>query len=84
MLVCSRVSRSSHLNAEERLRKTVAIHDVDKVIKCVVEDSVQLLPSQSYCLDNRQVPCVQLCLQDKYNNNEYILCKTVTHTGIAS
>ena len=53
---------NSHLHAEERLRKTEAIHDVNKVIQCVVEDSVELLPSQSYCLDDRQGPCVQLCL----------------------
>lgn len=31
---------NSCLSAEERLRKTVAIHDVNKVIQCVVEDSV--------------------------------------------
>lgn len=40
MLVCIQVRVNSHLSTEERLRKTVAIHDVNKVIECVVEDSV--------------------------------------------
>lgn len=31
---------NSCLSAEERLRETVAVHDVHKVIQCVVEDSV--------------------------------------------
>lgn len=53
---------NSYLSTEERLRKTEAVHYVNQVIQCVVEDSVELLPSQSYCLDSRQGPCVQLCL----------------------
>lgn len=56
------VCMNSYLNTKEGLWKAVAIHHVNKMIKCVVEDSVELLPSQSYCLDGRQGPCVQLCL----------------------
>ncbi len=68
VLVCTKMCVNSDLSAEERLRKTVAIHYVNKMIQCVVEDSVQLLPSQSYSLDRRQGPCVQLCLHDKYKH----------------
>lgn len=53
---------NSYFSTEERLRETVAVHYVNEMIQCVVEDSVQLLSSQSYCLDRRQGPCVQLCL----------------------
>lgn len=51
-----------YLSTEERLRKTVSIHDVNEMIQCVVENSVELLSSQSNCLDRRQGPRVQLCL----------------------
>lgn len=65
-VVCTQVRMNSCLSAEERLRKTEPVHDVNKVIQCVVEYSVQLLPSQSYCLDCRQGPSMQLCLQGKH------------------
>lgn len=62
MLVYTLVYMNSYLSTEERLRKTIAIHHVNKMTQCVMENSVQLLSSQSYCLDRRQGPCVELSL----------------------
>lgn len=56
------VCMNSYLSTEERLRKTVSIHNVNEMIQCAVENSVELLSSQSNSLDRRQGPCVQLCL----------------------
>lgn len=62
-----------YLGTEERLRKTETIHYVDEVIQCVVENSVELLASESHCLDRRQGSSVQLSLKDRNTSLLYTL-----------
>lgn len=62
-----------NLGEEERLRKTETIHNVNKMIQCAVENSVQFLSSQSNSLDYRQSTCMQLRLQKKRVIIEYSL-----------
>ena len=51
MPASSHMFTDSYLSTEERLRKAVTIHYMNKMIQCAVENSVQFLPSQSYSLD---------------------------------
>lgn len=52
-----------YLAAEEGLWQAVPIHHVDQVVQHVVEDAMELLPTQRRALDLGQGARVQLSLQ---------------------
>lgn len=71
-----------HLDAEKRLRQTEAIHDVHEVVQRAVENSVELLSSQSHRLDGRQGSCVQLGLGRRVETHLCYYTITTGHTYI--
>lgn len=81
--------RMSYFGTEEGFRQAVPIHDVHQVVENVVEDSMQLFPSESHALNVGQRSSMQIRLDHTYGvkntskHTEYYLkiCKyKVSHT----
>lgn len=61
--------RVTYLYAKNRLRQTVAAHDVSQIFQDAVEDLVQLLPNDGQSLLGRELSCEWLSLM-RYNKNQ--------------